>query len=121
MNHPIIPIAFAGATRQRKREAPKGRRVDRQALRLTSSVNAAWISSSRGATVSSNRTPASVGATLRVVLESNATPSRASSSRIHTQSGLGDAPDLRCSAREAFGLRYRDESSQIVQTFFSHL
>ncbi len=36
MNHPIIPIARidnpAGATRQRKREAPKGRRVDPQAL-----------------------------------------------------------------------------------------
>jgi formate dehydrogenase len=34
MNHPIIPIAVQqGATRQRKREAPKGRRVDPQALR----------------------------------------------------------------------------------------
>ncbi len=37
MNHPIIPIASAdtlsGASRQRKREAPKGRRVDPQALR----------------------------------------------------------------------------------------
>lgn len=32
MNHPIIPIAPAGASRQRKREAPKGRRVDPQAL-----------------------------------------------------------------------------------------
>jgi formate dehydrogenase len=33
MNHPIIPIAVQqGATRQRKREAPKGRRVDPQAL-----------------------------------------------------------------------------------------
>jgi NADH:ubiquinone oxidoreductase subunit F (NADH-binding)/NADH:ubiquinone oxidoreductase subunit E len=32
MNHPIIPIAIAGASRQRKREAPKGRRVDPQAL-----------------------------------------------------------------------------------------
>src|SRR3954466_1513598 len=32
MNHPIIPIAVQGATRQRKREAPKGRRVDLQAL-----------------------------------------------------------------------------------------
>jgi formate dehydrogenase len=32
MNHPIIPIAIQGATRQRKREAPKGRRVDPQAL-----------------------------------------------------------------------------------------
>jgi NADH:ubiquinone oxidoreductase subunit F (NADH-binding)/NADH:ubiquinone oxidoreductase subunit E len=32
MNHPIIPITVQGATRQRKREAPKGRRVDPQAL-----------------------------------------------------------------------------------------
>ncbi|MES2151325.1 MAG: NAD(P)H-dependent oxidoreductase subunit E [Pseudomonadota bacterium] len=32
MNHPIIPIAVQGSTRQRKREAPKGRRVDPQAL-----------------------------------------------------------------------------------------
>ncbi|MCD2515321.1 NAD(P)H-dependent oxidoreductase subunit E [Massilia sp. G4R7] len=32
MNHPVIPIAPAGASRQRKREAPKGRRVDPQAL-----------------------------------------------------------------------------------------
>jgi len=32
MNHPIIPIAVQGATRQRKRQAPKGRRVDPQAL-----------------------------------------------------------------------------------------
>ncbi len=32
MNHPIIPIAPAGPSRQRKREAPKGRRVDPQAL-----------------------------------------------------------------------------------------
>jgi formate dehydrogenase len=36
MNHPIIPIARidhpVGASRQRKREAPKGRRVDPQAL-----------------------------------------------------------------------------------------
>jgi formate dehydrogenase len=32
MNHPIIPIAPQGASRQRKREAPKGRRVDPQAL-----------------------------------------------------------------------------------------
>jgi formate dehydrogenase len=32
MNHPIIPIAVQGATRQRKRAAPKGRRVDPQAL-----------------------------------------------------------------------------------------
>ena len=32
MNHPVIPIAPAGPSRQRKREAPKGRRVDPQAL-----------------------------------------------------------------------------------------
>ena len=32
MNHPVIPIAAQGATRQRKRQAPKGRRVDPQAL-----------------------------------------------------------------------------------------
>jgi formate dehydrogenase len=32
MNHPTIPIAVQGASRQRKREAPKGRRVDPQAL-----------------------------------------------------------------------------------------
>ena len=32
MNHPVIPIALAGATRQRKREAPKGRTVDPRAL-----------------------------------------------------------------------------------------
>jgi formate dehydrogenase len=32
MEHTIIPIAPEGASRQRKREAPKGRRVDRQAL-----------------------------------------------------------------------------------------
>lgn len=32
MNHPIIPIAPVGASRQRKREAPKGRRVDPRAL-----------------------------------------------------------------------------------------
>ena len=32
MNHPIIPIAVQGASRQRKRQAPKGRRVDPQAL-----------------------------------------------------------------------------------------
>jgi formate dehydrogenase len=32
MNHPVIPIAPQGASRQRKREAPKGRRVDPQAL-----------------------------------------------------------------------------------------
>ncbi|MCS0658374.1 NAD(P)H-dependent oxidoreductase subunit E [Massilia terrae] len=32
MNHPVIPIALQGASRQRKREAPKGRRVDPQAL-----------------------------------------------------------------------------------------
>jgi NADH:ubiquinone oxidoreductase subunit F (NADH-binding)/NADH:ubiquinone oxidoreductase subunit E len=33
MSHPIIPIAVQGSTRQRKREAPKGRRVDPEALR----------------------------------------------------------------------------------------
>jgi len=33
MNHPIIPIAVQGASRQRKREAPKGRQVDPQILR----------------------------------------------------------------------------------------
>ncbi len=32
MNHPIIPIVVQGSTRQRKRQAPKGRRVDPQAL-----------------------------------------------------------------------------------------
>jgi len=32
MNHPIIPITVQGSTRQRKRQAPKGRRVDPQAL-----------------------------------------------------------------------------------------
>jgi formate dehydrogenase beta subunit len=32
MNHPIIPIAVVEASRQRKRQAPKGRRVDPQAL-----------------------------------------------------------------------------------------
>jgi formate dehydrogenase beta subunit len=32
MNHPVIPIATQGPSRQRKREAPKGRRVDPQAL-----------------------------------------------------------------------------------------
>jgi len=32
MNHPVIPIAVQGSTRQRKREAPKGRRVDPAAL-----------------------------------------------------------------------------------------
>ncbi len=32
MNQPVIPIAVQGSTRQRKRQAPKGRRVDPQAL-----------------------------------------------------------------------------------------
>ena len=32
MNHPVIPIAVSGATRQRKREAPKGRIVEPRAL-----------------------------------------------------------------------------------------
>ena len=33
MNHPVIPIAVVqGASRQRKRQAPKGRRVDPAAL-----------------------------------------------------------------------------------------
>ncbi len=32
MNHSVIPIAVQGSTRQRKREAPKGRRVDPEAL-----------------------------------------------------------------------------------------
>jgi NADH:ubiquinone oxidoreductase subunit F (NADH-binding)/NADH:ubiquinone oxidoreductase subunit E len=32
MNHPIIPIAVQGASRQRKRQAPKGRQVDPAAL-----------------------------------------------------------------------------------------
>ena len=32
MNHPIIPIVPQPSTRQRKRQAPKGRRVDPQAL-----------------------------------------------------------------------------------------
>jgi formate dehydrogenase beta subunit len=32
MNHSIIPIAVAPASRERKRQAPKGRRVDPQAL-----------------------------------------------------------------------------------------
>jgi formate dehydrogenase beta subunit len=32
MNHPVIPIVPQGASRQRKREAPRGRRVDPQAL-----------------------------------------------------------------------------------------
>ena len=32
MNHPIIPIAVQGSTRERKRQAPQGRRVDPQAL-----------------------------------------------------------------------------------------
>jgi formate dehydrogenase beta subunit len=32
MSHPVIPIAVQGSTRQRKRQAPKGRRVDPQAL-----------------------------------------------------------------------------------------
>ena len=33
MTHPIIPIAVQGSTRERKRQAPKGRRVDPEALR----------------------------------------------------------------------------------------
>jgi formate dehydrogenase len=33
MNHPVIPIAVQGASRQRKREAPKGRRADPQSVR----------------------------------------------------------------------------------------
>ena len=32
MNHPIIPIAVQGPSRERKRQAPKGRRVDPAAL-----------------------------------------------------------------------------------------
>ena len=32
MNHPVIPIAVQGSTKQRKRQAPKGRRVDPAAL-----------------------------------------------------------------------------------------
>ncbi|HUG24411.1 NADH-ubiquinone oxidoreductase-F iron-sulfur binding region domain-containing protein [Piscinibacter sp.] len=32
MNHAVIPIAVAGASKQRKRQAPKGRRVDPAAL-----------------------------------------------------------------------------------------
>ena len=32
MNHPVIPIAVLGASRERKRQAPKGRRVDPSAL-----------------------------------------------------------------------------------------
>ena len=32
MNHPVIPIAVVGASRERKRQAPKGRRVDPLAL-----------------------------------------------------------------------------------------
>jgi hypothetical protein len=47
MNHPIIPIAVQGASRQRKREAPKGRRVDPQAL---AEVQACWATNRAGAT-----------------------------------------------------------------------
>ena len=32
MNHPVIPLVLEGASRQRKRQAPKGRRVDPAAL-----------------------------------------------------------------------------------------
>jgi formate dehydrogenase len=32
MNHPVIPIAVQGASKERKRQAPKGRRVDPVAL-----------------------------------------------------------------------------------------
>ncbi|MDE2146906.1 MAG: NAD(P)H-dependent oxidoreductase subunit E [Burkholderiales bacterium] len=38
MNHPVIPIAVQGASRQRKRQAPKGRRVDPTALAEVQSV-----------------------------------------------------------------------------------
>jgi len=38
MNHPVIPIARSGASRQRKREGPKGRRVDPQVLLEVQSV-----------------------------------------------------------------------------------
>lgn len=33
MNHPVIPIGVQGASRQRKREAPRGRQLDPEALR----------------------------------------------------------------------------------------
>ena len=32
MNHPVIPITAVDSTKQRKRAAPKGRRVDPEAL-----------------------------------------------------------------------------------------
>ena len=32
MNHPVIPIAVEGASRERKRQGPKGRRASAQAL-----------------------------------------------------------------------------------------
>ena len=32
MNHPVIPIAVQGASRERKRQGPKGRRATVQAL-----------------------------------------------------------------------------------------
>ena len=32
LNKPVVPIAPAGASKQRKRQGPKGRRVDPQAL-----------------------------------------------------------------------------------------
>ena len=32
MNHPVIPIAVEGASRERKRQGPKGRRATAQAL-----------------------------------------------------------------------------------------
>ncbi len=60
---------------------------------LTAATSAS-ISSKRGARVSSNRSPASVGSTLRVVRVSNRTPIRVSRSRIVWLSADWDTPIL---------------------------
>ena len=62
--------------------------------RSLTAASSASISSNRGPTVSSRRSPASVGETLRVVRVSSRTPSRASSSRIVWLSADCETPSL---------------------------
>ena len=85
-----------------------------------SAASSASISSNRGPTVASRRSPASVGATLRVVRVSSRSPSRSSSPRMVWLSADCDTPSCAAALVKLRSLRHGEEGEEVVDALARH-
>ena len=85
-----------------------------------SAASSASISSSRGPSVRSRRSPASVGATLRVVRVSSRRPSRSSSPRMVWLSADCETPSFAAARVKLRSSRDGEEGDQVVKLLAPH-